>query len=71
MKFPLLSDWWAEVGQSYGVWNREQKREHRAVIVLNENRVVEFSRLYGDEDVPDMDEIFRFLKALAERKRAA
>lgn len=58
------------MGESYGVWNRRLRREHRAVIVLNASRVVEFSRLYRDDDVPDMDEIFRFLEDLAEGRRA-
>lgn len=69
--FPLLTDRWGEVGKAFGVWNLEELREHRAVMVLDAERTVRYSRLYKDADVPDIDEVFNVLREISTGRRAA
>lgn len=60
----LLSDFWphGETARSYGVFRDKDGFSERANIVLDENQNVVFTRVYPTSQLPDFDEILRFLE---------
>jgi peroxiredoxin len=61
----LLADFWpqGEVARLYGVFRDKDGFSERANIVVDENRVVVFAKLYPISQLPDIEEIIKFLEA--------
>jgi len=64
----LLSDFWPHgaVAKSYGVFREEDGFSERAVIILDEQRVVRFAKVYPMREVPNMEEILSALKGIGD-----
>ena len=60
----LLSDFWPHgvVAESYGVFRSADGYSERAVIIIDEEGIVRFSKVYPMNEVPDMGEILRQLR---------
>jgi peroxiredoxin len=60
----LLSDFWphGETARSYGVFRDKDGFSERASIVVDEDQKVVFARVHPTSQLPDFDEIFRFLE---------
>ena len=60
----LLADFWphGEVAKLYGVFRDKDGFSERANIVIDENQVVVFAKLYPVQELPDIKEILQFLK---------
>ena len=58
-KTQLLSDFWPHgaVASSYGVFRDVDGYSERAVIILDEDGIVRWSKVYPISEVPDMEEI--------------
>ena len=65
-KTQLLSDFWPHgaVAESYGILSEEGGYSERAVIILDEEGIVRFSKVYPISEVPDMGEILEQLHKL-------
>jgi peroxiredoxin len=63
----LLSDFWphGEVAQAYGVL-REGGFTERATFIVDREGIVRFKHIYDINELPDNDELFEALRALAE-----
>jgi peroxiredoxin len=61
----LLSDFWPHgaVAESYGIFRSADGYSERAVIILDEEGSVRFSKVYPISEVPDMGEILEQLTA--------
>ena len=61
----LLADFWpqGEVARLYGVFRDKDGFSERANIMIDENQVVVFVKLYPIRELPDINEIIRFLEA--------
>ena len=66
VKTKLLSDFWPHgaVAKSYGVFRDEDGYSERAVIIIDEEGIVRFSKVYPISEVPDMGEIMEQLGKL-------
>jgi peroxiredoxin len=64
-KTKLLCDFWphGKVAQLYGVFRDNDGFSERANIVINENQVVTFIRIYHIEQLPDIKEVTAILAA--------
>ncbi|HDL86160.1 MAG TPA: peroxiredoxin [Candidatus Acetothermia bacterium] len=62
----LLADFWPHgaVAKSYGIFREEDGYSERAVIILDEEGIVRFSKVYPISEVPDMGEIMEQLGKL-------
>lgn len=62
----LLSDFWPHgaVAKSYGIFREEDGFSERAVIILDEQGVVRFAKVYPMREVPNMEEILSALKGI-------
>jgi len=62
----LLSDFWPHgaVAKSYGIFRDEDGYSERAVIIIDEEGIVRFSKVYPMSEVPDMGEIVEQLGKL-------
>ena len=62
----LLSDFWPHgaVAESYGIFRSADGYSERAVIILDAEGIVRFSKVYPMSEVPDMGEILEQLKRL-------
>jgi peroxiredoxin len=62
-KTKLLADFWphGEVAKAYGVFREQQGVSERANILIDENGTVFFTKLYQDDELPDIDEIIQVL----------
>jgi peroxiredoxin len=58
-KTQLLSDFWPHgaVAEAYGIFRAADGYSERAVIILDEERMVRWSKVYPMSEVPDMGEI--------------
>jgi peroxiredoxin len=67
IKTILLCDFWphGEVAQLYGVFRDKDGFSERANIVIDENQVVVFAKIYPIEQLPDIKEIIGVLGARA------
>ena len=65
-KTQLLSDFWPHgaVAESYGIFRSADGYSERAVIILDEEGIVIFSKVYPISEVPDMGEILEQLNKL-------
>jgi peroxiredoxin len=59
----LLADFWphGEIAMSYGVFREKDGYSERANIVINEEQVVIFAKVYPTSQLPDFEEIFTIL----------
>ena len=64
-KIRLLADFWpqGEVARLYGVFRDKDGFSERANILIDENQVVVFAKLYPIAQLPDIEEIIKFLEA--------
>jgi peroxiredoxin len=64
-KTTLLCDFWphGQVAQLYDVFRDKNGFSERANIVIDENQVVTFAKIYPIEQLPDIEEIIAFLGA--------
>ncbi len=62
----LLSDFWphGEVARSYGVFREADGISERANIIIDKDGMVVFTRVYPTAQLPDFDEIMRFLEGM-------
>lgn len=62
----LLSDFWPHgaVAESYGLFRAEDGYSERAVIILDEDGIVRWSKVYPIGDIPDIDEILETLRQM-------
>lgn len=65
----LLSDFWPHGGTAelYDIFRTEDGFSERANVVVSENEKVVFFKLYGMDQLPDLDEIKEFLAELNKR----
>ncbi|MDI3516441.1 MAG: hypothetical protein PWP37_973 [Thermotogota bacterium] len=63
-KLRLLADFWphGEVAKQYGIFREKDGFSERANILVDENGVVIFSKVYPIRELPDLNEIFELLK---------
>ena len=61
----LLADFWpqGEVARLYGVFRDKDGFSERANILIDENQVVVFAKLYPIAQLPDTEEIVKLLEA--------
>jgi peroxiredoxin len=59
----FLSDFWphGEVARLYKVFRNKEGVSERANVIIDENGKVVFSKIYPDEELPEIEEIFTFL----------
>lgn len=64
----LLSDFWphGKVSQLYNLFRDKDGFSERANIILNEDQIIEFVRIYEIGTLPDIKEIITFLRELDE-----
>jgi len=63
-KTRLLADFWphGKVAKLYGVFREKGGFSERANIVVDENQVVVFAKMYPLRELPDIEEIIQILK---------
>ena len=61
----LLADFWphGEMARLYGVFRDKDGFSERANILIDENHIVMFAKLYPIAQLPDVEEIMKFLEA--------
>lgn len=64
--FPLLADWFGNVGNLYKVWSDEKQREMRTVYVIDSAGVVAHEKSYADSEAPDFGPAIDVLRRLSE-----
>ncbi len=67
--FPLCSDFWphGEVCSRYGVFRAEEPARgasQRAIFIVGKSGTIAFRKIYGLDDVPNIGEVFEWLRAL-------
>jgi peroxiredoxin len=62
-KTVLLSDFWphGEVAKSFGVFREKDGFAERANIIIDENQTIIFAKVYPVGQLPDIEEIIRFI----------
>ena len=62
-KTRLLADFWphGEVAKAYGVFREKDGFSERANIIIDENQKIVFAKIYPMDDLPDIEEIIKFL----------
>lgn len=60
----LLSDFWPHgaVAQALGLFHDKEGFSDRAALILDEEGVIRFAKVYSIPEVPDIEEQIRFLK---------
>lgn len=63
IKTALISDFWphGEVAKAYGVFRDKDGFSERANVVIDENQLVVFAKIYPIEQLPEIDEIIEIL----------
>ncbi len=63
-KLRILSDFWphGEVAKSFGIFREQDGFSERANIILDEEGKIIFFKVYEIKTLPDLEEIFNFLK---------
>jgi peroxiredoxin len=66
----ILSDFWphGKIAKLYQIFREEGGTSERANIIINEEQVIEFVRIYKIPELPDIDEILTFLRNMDEEK---
>lgn len=64
-KLRILSDFWprGEVAKLYGIFCEKECFSERANILVDEEGKVAFFKAYPTRELPDLEEIFKLLKA--------
>ena len=59
----LLSDFWphGEIARKYGAFRENDGFSERANIIIDEGQTVVFAKVYPTSQLPDFEEIFKFL----------
>jgi peroxiredoxin len=62
----LLSDFWphGQVADAYGIFREKNGFSERANIIVDQNGVIAFLKVYEIRQLPDIGEIIDFIKAL-------
>ena len=65
----LLSDFWphGNVAKLFCLFREDDGFSERANIIINEDQIIEFVKIYEISNLPDIDEIVDFLKNLDEK----
>ncbi len=65
-KLPLLSDFWphGKVAQDYGIFHEEFGMSERANIIVDEQGVVRWVKVYPMSQLPDIEEVFAELSKM-------
>jgi peroxiredoxin len=60
----LLSDFWphGEVEKLYTLFKEKEGFSERANIIIDENQIINFVKIYDISELPDINEIIDFLK---------
>lgn len=60
----ILSDFWphGDVAKLYGIFREKEGFSERANIIIDENGKIIFIKIYPISELPNLDEIFDFLK---------
>lgn len=60
----LLSDFWphGEVAKLYHLFREKEGFSERANIIIDENQIIKFVKIYDISELPDINEIIDFLK---------
>ena len=68
LPYPELSDWEpkGQVSRAYELWNPERGASQRAVIIVDTEGIIRYRRTYVAPNLPDMEEILRQVRQLAE-----
>ncbi len=63
---PLLCDFWphGETAKAYDIFIEEYGMSERANIIIDENGIVKWVRVYPIAQLPDINEVFEILKSL-------
>ncbi len=63
-KTRLLADFWphGEVASLYGLFRQQDGFSERANVVVDEDQVIVFAKLYPIQELPEPDEIIKFLQ---------
>jgi len=66
----LLSDFWphGDTAKKYGIFRQDDGFSERANIIINEERKIEFFRIYEIGELPDIKEILTFIRNLDEKE---
>ncbi len=66
-KTPLLSDFWphGKVADAYGLFNEAVGASKRANVVIDEQGKVVWVKVYPPSQLPDIEEVFSFLKGIS------
>ncbi len=64
----ILSDFWphGKIAKLYKIFRENDGFSERANIIVNENQVIEFVRIYEISELPDINEILTFLRNMNE-----
>jgi len=62
----LLSDFWphGDIAKMYNLFREKEGFSERANVIINENREIEFVRIYELAELPDINEILTFLRGV-------
>ena len=62
----LLSDFWphGKVSNLYRLFREKEGFSERANVIINEDKEIEFIRIYKIDELPDINEILTFLREL-------
>lgn len=68
LSFPLLADFHPKgaVTQAYGLWREERGYSQRAIIIVDENGVVQYSEVIP-RGAPDVEKILSVLQDIRQR----
>jgi peroxiredoxin len=60
----LLSDFWphGEVAKLYHLFREKEGFSERANVIIDENQIIKFVKIYDISELPDIDQIIDFLK---------
>jgi peroxiredoxin len=63
---PLVSDFWphGEVASAYGIFREKNGYSERANIIVDEKGKIVFFKVYEIRQLPDINEIIRFIRGL-------
>ncbi|HVO60778.1 MAG TPA: redoxin domain-containing protein [Terriglobales bacterium] len=69
LDFPLCSDFWphGEVCSRYGLLRLDEPvkgASERAILIVDKTGTIAFRKVYGLNDLPDIDELFDWLRTL-------
>ena len=65
-KVSLPSDFWphGKVTKEYGLFNEKQGASERANVIVDENGIVKWVKIYNPQELPDINEVLEVLSAM-------